>query len=106
MGIYGPASTPPKSATEVVTSISPTLVSSTVINANALRSVGSYIVNYGTKIMYISWGATAAATTNAFTAVPANGGAIDFPEDYIGPVQAIWAAGVTGTAYSHEFTSQ
>ena len=105
MGIYGPSVTP-KSAGETVTPVTAATTSASVIAANTARAAGSYIVNYASKIMYVSWGSTTAVASNAFTPVPANGGAIDFPNDHVGAVQAIWATGATGSAYIHEFTGQ
>ncbi len=103
MGIYGPPGTPKSLADSPATVVSAT-TAAVIVPANANRASGSYIINNATKIMWVSWGGTATAASPT-TAVPANGGAIDFPNDFTGSVSAIWSALATGSCVIHEFTA-
>ena len=67
-----------------------------ILAADPLRHEGT-IYNRTTKTIFVAWGA--AAATAADLAVPA-GSNLDIPEDFTGPVQAIGAAGITGSVLS------
>jgi hypothetical protein len=104
MGIYSPF-VQSKSSGETKTTIVASVSAVTVAPANPVRAQGSYIINSTNRVMWVSWGDGSPTTSSPFTPVPANGGAIDFPADFIGQVLGIWTAGVTGSCVVHEFTA-
>jgi hypothetical protein len=105
MAIYGPSSQPTSISDNPLTvNASTTSIPIGAVNQN--RSPESYIVNNSNKIMWVSWGITPALAAAPFTPVPANGGAIDVPGNFVGQIYAIWAAGATGSCVFHEFTNQ
>jgi hypothetical protein len=104
MGIYGP-SIQSKSAVETISTIPAAAVVTTIAAVNAARGQGSYIINNSNRVMWVSWGALPLTAGAPFTPIPANGGAIDFPDDFAGIVQGIWTTNPSGSCVVHEFTT-
>jgi hypothetical protein len=102
MGIYSPFSQP-KSSAETPSTITAAAVVTTIAPASLNRGQGSYIINNSNRILWVSWGTVSPTASSPFTPVPANGGAIDFPDDFVGQVLGIWTAGPTGSCVVHEF---
>lgn len=65
--------------------------------ANPLRLNGGEIVNNSNKDMWLRFDLPATVTTTPPSIkIVANGGSIDIPENYIGPISGLWLAGATG----------
>jgi hypothetical protein len=102
MAIYGPSILPTTTADSPNAKVV-TTASTEICAANPARLPGSYILNGTNKAIYVAWGVPAVAAAPS-TLVPA-GGAIDVPHSFVGAINAIGAAGVTGSATTHEFTA-
>jgi ammonia channel protein AmtB len=87
----------PSADTSTVTTVNASVTAVQISAANPARMFGGLIVNKSNRIMYVRFGLAAGLVAAApATAISANGGNIDIPDDYVGPISAIWAAGATG----------
>jgi hypothetical protein len=89
---------------DVVTSALASSTAANIMAANANRAPGSFIINNGTKIMWVTESGSAATPAAPSIPVPANGGVFDLAGNYSGAVSAAWVAGATGSASIHEFS--
>jgi len=91
-----------KAATTSVTSVASSTSNVTVLASNTNR-LGATVHNDTNKSMYLKLGATASATS--FTVkIPADG-YFEVPYGYTGILDALWAAGVAGSARVTEVTA-
>jgi ammonia channel protein AmtB len=87
----------PSADSSSVTTVAASVTAIQISAANPSRMFGGLIVNKSNKIMYVRFGLPAGLVAAApATAIPANGGNIDIPDDYTGPISAIWATAATG----------
>jgi hypothetical protein len=107
MAIGYPPLSIPQSSGESIATLNASVTAQTFA-ANANR-ISGFILNFGNRVASVTFG-TAAVTAGSANSTPipaaSSGlpGSIDLPEDFDGPIQIIWAAGVntTGTAVLHE----
>jgi hypothetical protein len=105
MGIYA-GSAPSTSSTPTVTTVSAAIVATALLAANANRFQGGFMVNNSNKNMWVAFGLPAVATAvPPNSKVAPNGGNIDIPEGYVGPISAIWENGATGSVAITEFVA-
>lgn len=74
--------------------------------ANAARAPEGFIVNNGTKNLWVTFTGTAATAAAPATKVLPSGGNIDIPGSYTGAINGIWETGATGSCVVHEFSYQ
>jgi hypothetical protein len=107
MAIGYPPSSPPQSNGETTTTLS-ALTTNQTFASNSGR-ISGYILNFANRPASLIFGTAAAVSGGANTTpLPAAAGnlpgSIDLPNDYDGPIQIVWASGVTatGSAVLHE----
>jgi hypothetical protein len=88
------------SAATVVSSVTNVVLAA----ANLNRSTEGFIVNNGTKNLWVTFTGVAATAAAPATKVLPNGGNIDIPGNYTGAINGIWEAAATGSAVVHEFS--
>ena len=92
----------PSSSTTAVTSVPASATAVTILSANSAR-LGMALHNDSNKTMYLKHGV--GATTSSFTIKISKGAHYEVPFRYTGVMEALWDAGVSGSAKVTEYTA-
>lgn len=87
---------------DVVTTANASGVNAIGLAANPNRARGSFVINYSTKIAYVTQDGTAATRGRPSIAIPANGGVLQLSNQ--GATNIIFAANAVGQVEFHEFS--
>jgi hypothetical protein len=84
--------------------VAPSATNIVLVAANVNRAPEGFIINNGTKNLWLTFTGVAATTAVPSVKVLPNGGNIDIPGNYTGAINGIWENASVGGAVVHEFS--